>query len=170
MPSKNNSARRKSVFPRRRATTTITRITNKLLDNLADDNQYSKAVAQWENAASPIQFLFEPNEVSLGAKPDFLSVKYRCVEAGLATELQRVSEAVAKVSKSALNLCSPRDYNEMFEEEICLQQHANELIPALDCLLEKARCRNVDLSILSSIAPCLTDILEAQGIYKQSHA
>jgi hypothetical protein len=170
MLGKNDKARRKSVFPRRKKTTTITRSISKLLDNLSDDKQYLTAVAQWENAVSPIQFLFEPNVADSGVKPDFLFVKYRCVDAGLVTELQRVTEAVAKVRKSALNLRSSRDYNEMIEEEISLVKYSDELIPALECLLEKARCRNVDLSILSSVTSCLIAILEAQGIHRQSRA
>jgi hypothetical protein len=107
----------KSVFPPRRATT-LTRAASKLLDNVADDKSYSDAVADWDKAAFPVQVLFQSEEAGGGVKLDgILIVKERCTEAGLATELQRVTEAVAKVSTAALKLCSPRECNEMFEEE-----------------------------------------------------
>jgi hypothetical protein len=155
----------KSVFPPRRATK-VTRAASKLLDNLADDKSYSDAVADWDKAAFPVQVLFQPEEAGHGVKLDaLLIVKEQCTEAGLGAELQRVTEAVAKVTTAALKLCSPRDCNEMFEEEGYLVKHANELIHALDHLLEEARRRNTDVSVLSSIIPRLVAVLEAQGIY-----
>jgi hypothetical protein len=165
MSLKPNSAP-KGVFPPHQATTIVTRTASKLLDNIADDKSYSDAVADWEKATFPVQVLFQPDEAGRGVKLDaLLIVKERCTEAGLGAELQRVTEAVAKVTTAALKLCSPGDYNEMFEEEVCLVKHANELVHALDHLLEEAHRRNTDVSVLSSIIPRLVAVLEAQGIY-----
>ena len=98
-----DSAQRKSVFPKRRAGSTITRSASKLLDNVADDRRYLEAVARWENTATSIQLLFQSDESS---RADLLAVKHRCTAVGLAAELQRVVEVVFNVTESAVKLCA----------------------------------------------------------------